>query len=200
MTDASHPPDSGPLSSTDKAALDSAAERVRVLLKPARWATVNVWTVGVFGVLTLIYGLASGTSAVLVGLGLVLVAWNERRGRDLLRAIDPRGPTVLGWSELALGAVIAASCLLAILKARAAPDPSLVELSEAAGISLDELAGITTRVYGALIVGVVIAQALVARYHFRNRPKVEQFRRETPPWVLEILRATSAPPSPRPRR
>ncbi len=178
---------SGPLSAEQKAALDDAARRMRVLLKPARVAAVNAWTIGIFGAITVLWGLVSGGGGVVVGVLLLAVAWNEKRGRDRLLALDPEGATILGWNQVALAAVVTGYCLVAIVKAHTAPSASMQELEDAAGFDPDLVAQLTTLVYGAVIVGVVAGQAFLARWHFRRRAQVEAFRSETPPWVVELL-------------
>ena len=178
---------SDPLSAAQKSALDDAAGRVRAILKPARVATVNAWTIGIFGAITVLWGLVSGGGGVVVGALLLAVAWNEKRGRDRLRALDPEGATILGWNQVALAAVVTAYCLVAIVRAHVAPSASMQELEDAAGFSADLVAQITTLVYGAVIVGVVASQAFLARWHFRRRAMVEAFRQKTPPWVVEVL-------------
>lgn len=185
-------PSDDPLSSEQKEVLAEAATRLKTLLRAARVARVNAWTVGIFGALSVLWGLASGGGGVVVGLALLAVAWNEFRGKSRLQALDPEGARILGWNQLVLAGVIDAYCVMAIYLSRASPDPSVQQLEELAGISQDLVADLTTLFYGAVIAGVTLAGALLALYHFRRRAQVESFRDETPAWAVEILRETGS--------
>lgn len=171
--------------------LEEASARMKTVLRPARVARVNGWTVGVFGVLSVLLGLVSGGGGVVVGLALVAVAWNEMRGIKRLQALDPEGARILAWNQLILGGVVAVYCAAAIARARVSPDPSMKELEELGGIPAGLIAELTTVLYGAVAAIVVIVQALFARYHFKAGEKVAAFRRDTPAWVVELLRATA---------
>lgn len=68
-----------------------------------------------------------------------------------------------------------------------APDPSMQELVEMAGMPADLVSGLTTILYGAVLVIVILVQALLARYHFGAKARIEAFRQETPRWIVELL-------------
>lgn len=162
-----------------------------MLLRPARAATINGSTLAVFGVLSLLWALLVG-GGLLVAVALVALAWNEFRGRDRLRALDPDGARILGWNQCLVALVVVVYCSFAIAGARAAPAPELAELREAVGISTDVIADLTTLVYGAVIVVVVAFQAALARWHFARGPRMEAFVRDTPPWIVEVLTTARA--------
>jgi hypothetical protein len=182
--------DPSPLSPEQKSTLAAAATRLEKVTRPARIARFNAWTIGIFGGLTILWGVASGGGGVLVGIALLAIAWNEMRGVRLLQAIEPEGARVLGWNQLLVAAVIAGYCVFAILGARRGPDESMRELEEAAGISSETVADLTLLIYGSVAVVVGLVQALLARYHFRAGAAVEAFRRETPAWAIELLSST----------
>lgn len=169
----------------------AAVERARWALKPiqrsTRYATMTYWTVGGFGVLTILWGLIAGAGGLVVGAALVAVAWNEKRGRDRLRALDPEGARILGWNQVILAVVITLYLIGVILRSRTTTDPSVRELEEMVGIEPGLVAQLIALVYGAVMVMVDIIQALTARFHFRRQPMVEALRRGTPDWVLELL-------------
>lgn len=185
--------DAGPLSVQQKATLEEAATRLRKLMRAARIGKVNGWTVAIFGVLTVVWGLLSGGRGILVGLALIAVAWNELRGVARLRALDPEGARILGWNQLFLAGVVGVYCLVTIVHSRLAPDPSMQQVVELAGLPSDVVADLTTLVYGGVILGVALVQALLARYHFRVKAKIAAFRHETPPWVVELLAGSARP-------
>jgi hypothetical protein len=180
-------PVEAPLSEEQRARLRESREDLGRLLRSARLATLTIWTLGIFGCLTLAWGLLGG-GGILLGLVLLAVAWNERRGRDLLRVLEPEGARVLGWNQLILALVVTGYCLLVIWRAGAGPDPALREVEELLGISPDLVADLTRTVYGAVIVVVWPVQALLARYHFGRKDRMEEFRRATPPWIQDLLR------------
>lgn len=193
LTPPSEPrPENDPLSAGQRAALGEATQELRGLLRSSRIANVTAGSLLFFGAITLAWGAVSGGGGVLIGLALLAVAWNERRGRDRLRAIDPEGARVLGWNQLALAAVVAVYGLVAILRAGEATDPSMQQLEELVGISPELVAEITRRVYGSAIVAVALIQGVLARYHFRQRARMEDFRRRTPSWVLQTLTDSGA--------
>jgi hypothetical protein len=179
--------DPSPLTPEQKATLAEAATRLKKLMRPARIARFNAWTIGIFGGLTVLWGLVSGGGGLVVGVALLAVAWNEMRGARRLQALDPEGARLLGWNQLAVALVIVGYCAFAIVRARRGPDPSMRELEEAAGISAETVADLTLLIYGSIAVVVALVQALLARYHFGARAAVEAFRRETPAWAIELL-------------
>jgi hypothetical protein len=63
------------------------------------------------------------------------------------------------------------------------------EMVEMAGVPADLIGDLTTMFYGALLVIVTLIQALLARYHFRTKPRIEAFLRDTPRWIVEALRS-----------
>ena len=179
------------LSPEQRVELQEAAARLKVVLRPARVARVNGWTVGIFGGLSVLFGLVSGGGGIFVGLALIAVAWNEMRGVRMLRALDSEGARVLGWNQLFLGVLIALYCLFTIWHASLSPDPSMKELEDLGGIPAGLVSQLTTFLYGAVAVIVGIVQVLLARYHFRAEARVRAFVNETPEWVRAALAAAS---------
>jgi hypothetical protein len=175
------------LTPEQKAALADAAARMKTVLRPARLARLNGWTVGVFGALSVLVGLVSGGSGIVVGLALVAVAWNEMRGVRRLVAIDPQGARILGWNQVVLGGVIVAYCAFAVVHARVAPGAATRQLEQLGGVAPGLIAQLTTVVYGAIAVLVGLVQLFFARYHFRAEARVRAFRDETPEWVRDVL-------------
>lgn len=173
------------LTDEQRAALAEAAARLKKVLRPARVARVNAWTVGAFGALSVLFALVNGGSGLAIGIALVAVAWNEFRGITRLRALDPAGARILGWNQLILAAVIVAYCAFQI--AHVGTDPTLAAALEADSSIASTIADLTRFVYGTVAVIVAGVQLLFARYHFRSRERVEAFVRETPEWVRETL-------------
>lgn len=184
----------GPLSAEQKRELGDASARLHRLLRAARISTTTFWTLVACGAVSTLWALASQGSGIIVGLALLATAWNERRGRDRMRAVDPGGARILGWNQLATAGVIIAYCLVAIVRAGSSVDPSL---DAALGASTSALVVRLTRLfYGVVIAVVALSQALLARYYFRREPMLEAFRRETPGWILDVLSASRAGSTP----
>ena len=131
---------------------------------------------------------------------LALVAWNEFRGRRRLLAYDPAGPTILGWNQLGLLAVVTLYCVWALytnlwgansIEAQLQASP---ELGAAIGSieGLDALVRtVAIALYGSVIVLSTIFQGATAAYYFSRRKYVETYVRETPAWVIDLQQATS---------
>jgi len=176
-----------PLSVGDRAVLAEATRELRGLRRPTRLASLTSGILLVFGVISVAWGAVSGGGGVFAGIALIALGWNERRGRDRLLALEPEGASILGWNQLALAGVVAVYGLLGILRAGEPTDPSMRQLEELAGLSQDLVADLTRMVYGSIIVAVTLVQVILARYYFRQKARVEDFRRRTPPWVIRTL-------------
>jgi hypothetical protein len=179
----------GPLTDEQQQALADAKERARSFMGAARVASFNVWSIGIFAALTILFGIFSLTALVL-GIGLAVVTWNEYRGRARLRSFDPEGPRLLGRNQLGLMALIVVYALWSMFQARAHPDPELAQMDQILGGDTSGLvASLTTIVYIAVIAATGIFQGLMARYYFKRIPMVEDYVRDTESWVLDLQRA-----------
>ena len=180
-----------PLTSEQRAALDAARARLRKLMRPARIARANGWTIGVFGGLSVAWALVNGGEGLLMGLALTAIAWNELRGAKRLRVLDPTGAQILGSNQLILALVIALYCAVKVAQADAAPEPSLKEIEDAAGFPAELVVQLTQLIYGGTAVIVGVVQVLLARYHFGAKGRIETFRRDTPGWILALLQGAA---------
>jgi len=181
--------DPAPLSAEQLGEVSSANRRAASILKAGRVATFNGWTLGTFGVVSLLFGLGSVT-AFLVGAGLLAVAWNEFRGRNMLRAFDPAGPRLLGRNQIGLMALIIAYCLWSIHTALHHPSESIRQLEELVG-GTGSVGRMVAWGYGAVIVLSIVVQGLNARYYYKRIDPLQAYLRETPGWVVELQRVTS---------
>ena len=183
--------DPGPLSLEQKEQLAVASGVLHALLRPARMARANAWAMAAFGVLTILWGWVAG-GGLWIGGALIAVAANEFRGVRVLSALDPDGARILGWNQVVLAVVVCGYCAVVIARAGAAPDPSMAEIEKLAGFSSDLVAGLTAVVYGGVAVVVTIVQACLTRWHFRAGRRMASFVDETPPWIVDVLRASAA--------
>jgi hypothetical protein len=189
-----------PLTAEHYQQLQQADLRARKIRSAARMALFNGITLGIFAGAALLFAAASplfgqfDVTALVMGIALGLVTWNELRGRRLLRRFDPRAPAVLGWNQLALMALLIAYCAWMIAKSllgrnpyaeAIAAEPLLGSMLEPVG-RLYKL--LTLALYGGIIVGTVIFQGLNAAYYFTRRKHLDAYLAETPPWVIELQR------------
>jgi hypothetical protein len=170
-----------PLEDDRSAPPGTRAPAQRKLRIAAGMALANALMLGCFAVLSLAFELP-GIS--LIGLALAALAWNEWRGRALLRAADPRSPRVLAQNQLFQCLVFVVYCAHGAYQAWTGPSPldavlgAQPELAQALdggelGAGLDELTEWARRVamavYGAVAVGSLVVQGLAARYYLSLR-------------------------------
>ena len=181
--------DSGPLRAEEREALRIANERVnKQILGAAKVATVNAWTLAVFGGLSVMAGVFSLT-ALVVGAGMLAFAWNEFRGRSLLRKLDLEGPRVLAWNQIALAGGVLVYCAWSSYQAWAGDE--LAQFEDALGVSAEEVARLAILVYAVVFLVTAVVLGFTARYHFMREQRLEQYLGETPGWVVDIQRSMS---------
>ncbi len=181
------PPPSGALSPAQRDALAAAEIGLKSVRRADRLAGINAWTMGIFAGITVLFGLGDPFSMA-VGLSLGAVAWNEFQGRALLQKLDPEGARRLAWNQIAIMGVVTVYCGVQIWKALyGTPDASMAQLEELAGFEPGWLSELTATAYVAVVVIVDGIQLLTARFHFRRQAELIAWRRETPPWVREVL-------------
>ena len=162
-------------------------QRAGKVLGAAKVAALTGWTVGAFGVLSLLFSLLSPTG-VLVGGALVAVAWNELEGRKLLLRFDPEGPRRLARNQLWLLAVIALYCGWAIYKARFRPSAEIGELESLLGLGKGFFTGAAVAGYAMVLVVGAAFQWGMYRYHAARTRLVEEYVAHTPAWIVEVQR------------
>ena len=187
----------GPLTPEHRHELTLAKGRVKAIRKAAKVAAFNGWATAIIAALSAPFALFSLTG-FLVTVGLAGVAYNEFRGRKRLLDLDPSSATLLGWNQIGFLALIAVYCLWMIftnIGSFASELQANPELEAAVG-SLDEFEPLFRYVvvgfYGTVILLSAIFQGLNALYYFTRRKYVHAYLQETPAWVQEIERMTSA--------
>ena len=181
--------DSGPLSAEERETLRIANQRLnKQILGAAKVATVNGWALAVFGGLSVMTGVLSLTGLV-VGVGLLAFAWNEFRGRGLLRKLDLEGPRVLAWNQIALAGGVLVYCAWSFYQAWAGDE--LAQFEDALGVSAEEIARLAILVYAIVFLVTAVVLAFTARYHFVRERRLELYLGETPGWVVDIQRSMS---------
>jgi len=176
------------LSPEQTKALDEARVRAKGILGAAKVANFNGWSVAVFAVLTLLFGLGSPV-LLLLALGMGVVARNELRGRDLVRRFDPAGPTLLTKNQLGFMGLIVAYCAWSLFRTVTDPDPQWAVLEELAGLEASYVRDMVVAGYLAAILLTVLLVGINARYYHRRRAMLEEYLAQTPDWVVELQRA-----------
>jgi hypothetical protein len=186
-----------PLTSEHRRELTLARDRSKAIRKAANVAAFNGWTTAIIAALSAPFALFS-VAALLLTIGFAVVAYNEFRGRKRLLDLDPSSAALLGWNQIGLLALIAVYCLWMLFTSIGSFASELQanpELEAALG-SLDQFEGlyrlIVAGFYGTVIILTALFQGLTALYYFRRRKYVSAYLRETPAWVQEIERTTSA--------
>lgn len=172
-----------------RAELAAANDHAEKILRAGRVATFNGWTIGTFGALSVLLGFGSLT-ALVVGACLLVVAWNELRGRNMLRRFEPAGARLLGRNQLGLMALIVAYCLWSIHGALYHPSESVRQLEDFLG-GPGTVTHMVAWGYAAVIVLSILVQGLNARYYFARVQQLESYLAGTPAWIIELQRATT---------
>lgn len=180
-------PNPSPLSPDQERELAEARTRAAKILSAARVATFNGWTLGIIAAFSLLFAFGS-VVALVMGLGLGWIAWNEFRGRARLRAFDPAGAVSLGRNQLFLLGLIAAYALFSIYHTLTSPIPDLAELEQVVGPVGGTIRSVMVGVYGAVLVLTALVQGLNARYYLARRQMIERYLAETPEWVVALQR------------
>lgn len=172
-------------------ALKAARERAKGIFSASKVAAFNGWTVAIFAVLTVLFGLTSPVLLAL-GAGMAVVARNEFRGRGLLQQFDPQGPVLLTRNQLGFMALIVAYCGWSLFRTVTHPDPQWAQLQDLAGLEPGYIQDLMVTGYAAAILLTLLFVGFNARYYHRRTAMLEEYLRETPPWVVELQRATTS--------
>ena len=177
-------------------AISHARRQGRKITRAAGVAAFSGWTMAFFAFITLLTGLFSIVS-LLLGVGLAVVAYFELRGSRRLRGLDDAAPFQLGFNQLGLGVLVILYCSWGIWHAVAGPSP--YESYLAAGGDTAELVkpidqmnrAILSAFYAMLLCISVIAQGCTAWYYFTRRRHMTAYLKNTPDWVIEMLRVAA---------
>jgi hypothetical protein len=175
--------------------LQVARLAMRKVRRAASMAAFDGWTVGSFGALTFLLGLPD-LSSILLGLGMVAIAFVEIRGGNRLKRLDASAARMLAWNQVVLGTLLLIYSLWRIFAVMRAPsgygealagsDPQLQEM-------LAPVEGLTRvvmmTVYAALIAIAIFGQGSMALYYYSRRKHVESYLTHTPPWIIAMQRA-----------
>lgn len=187
----------GAISAGQLQSIANARRQARKISRAAGVAAFNGWTMVLFAAVSIISGLF-GLPALVLGVGLSVIAVVELKGSKRLRVFDLAAPRWLALNQIGLAAIVSLYAAWGIAQALIGPGPYDEHIA-AGGKLAETLAPIDrlTRLvsvgfYAALIVGSIIAQGCTAVYYLTRRRHVLAFLRSTPEWIIETLRAAAA--------
>lgn len=146
----------------------------------------------VFAVVTLAMAVFGDVVGLVLGVGLGAAAYNELRGAAMLRRFEPRAARRLGYNQLGLGVLIVAYAAWSLIAALRSP--SIVPGGSTGDPNVDAMIGqlagpLTYGLYGGVAALGIIAPGLTAWYYFSRARVVNAMVSNTPPWVIEAMRA-----------
>ncbi len=183
-----------------------ARRRAGKIRRAVAVARFDAWSTGFFAVMTLMYvavSVAFGFSliALLIGIGMAIVAYNSFCGAGELKQFNLRGPRRLGWNQLGFALMICLYCAARIVQGLLFTDEIIQpfvayfsQMAELSGqpISTQDMATkvkiVYCAIFGAVIFVSILVQGLTAMYYFTRAGHIRAYLKQTPDWVVEILR------------
>jgi len=172
--------------------LRDARSRAKKLRRAASIGAFSGWTILIFAGITAVSAILGDVAAMVMGLALGTLGWNELRGVAMLKRFDPRGARVMGYNQIGLGLLIV---IYAAWSLRSAADNPLLSAQGGstgdaqADAMISEITGVVTYgLYGSMMVAGLIGPGLTAWYYFSREKIVRAFVANTPPWALEAMR------------
>lgn len=183
-----------PLSAEHLWEMHDARQRATKVRRCIMVVKVNGWSIGVFGALTLLFGMFSLTGWVLGG-GMIALASVELGAVAGLKRIEPSAARRLGWNQLALAGLLLAYAGWSLYGAMFGPDPlasTIAAVPEAAEMlapysSMARM--ISAAVYVALALVAIFAQGGTALYYFTREKHIRAYRAQTPGWIVQMQQA-----------
>jgi hypothetical protein len=192
-------PSASPLDEDQVRILTETRARGRKLRLASGIALVNVISMGLFALFSLLFDAVS-LSLSPFALALALLTYNEWRGRRQLLALEPRAPFQLAQNQLLLLLLVAVYCAWNAYSAWVGPDPLAALASGELGDTLDQMSkqmdgnlsdlGNWARVASLLVYSAVLAtsavvQGLTALYYRSLQPTLEALAR-APSWARAL--------------
>ena len=183
----------GPLAAEHLAAIAEARVRGKKVRRAANVAAMSGWTMVVFALVTLLGGLFGDFVALVLGTLLGVIAFNELRGAAMLRRFEMRGPRVLGWNQIGLGALLVVYGVYSLV--HALTHPLLASVGQSTGdAEMDAMIGRISDLaayglYGGVAIFGIIGPGLTAWYYFSRAKVVRTMVEGTPEWVIGAMRA-----------
>jgi hypothetical protein len=185
------PRPAGPLSGEDYAQLELARKRGKKVLKAAKVASFDAWTMAIIGGSALAFGVVDHVSGI-VGGAIMIVAMVEFKGAAKFRKMDLGAPMLCGLNQLFLLATIAVYCAWNLMQNQ----PSVMQsIGDPMGDAvLGDVASMESSImkafYSLVLIGSVLMQGLTAVYYFTRARHMRRYVQETPAWIVELQKRT----------
>lgn len=189
-------PQAGALTAEQLAEIRLARQRGTKITRAAGVAAFSGWTMAVFAGITLLFGLANLVS-FLMGAALSVLAYIEVKGSKRIRALDASAPIHLGFNQIALTVVICLYCAWGIIQVVFGPSPYESYLNQGGDVAeliqpIDNMNRAIMSAFYVVLAGIsVIAQGCAALYYFTRRRHIVTYLKQTPDWVVEMLRVVA---------
>jgi hypothetical protein len=190
------PPAASPLSAEHLQQLAAAKVTGKRISRAVAVARFDGWSIAAFAGLTLLFGFTSLPSIVMAA-GLGAVAFMELRGAGRIRQLQAEAARVLGFNQLALGALLIAYAVWQIYGQLtgtgeyaqiAASDPQLAQMLAPVE---DITRMIVLGVYGGMIVVSLVAQGGLAMFYFTRAKYIRDYVQQTPAWIVTLQKTGS---------
>ena len=182
-----------PLQAEHFKAMAAAKKRAKKINRAASVASFNGWSAAVMASFSLLFAIFSISSAV-IGLALAYIAYQEFKGRKLLRDFKPNAATHLGWNQVIFSTMIIAYAAWGIYESLATPAMSAQYAQYGAEVQnmMQPYDSIYTTanllVYAGIGLFGIIFQGGIALYYFTRKKYIQSYLHETPDWIIELQR------------
>lgn len=172
-----------------------AQQRATKVRRAMRVAQFDGWATGIFGGITFLCGFSGSLVALVLGAGMLIVAFIEFKGAARLRKFDPGAPRVLALNQVYFGALLlayAAWSLWGVFHNQSELSSALASAGDLGQLGIDAAQierTIGLLVYGALACVAIFGQGGTALYYWTRRRFVDAYLRETPQWIIDAQRA-----------
>lgn len=177
-------------------AIAQARRQARKINRAASVAAFSGWTMAVFAIFSLLGGVFS-LPTLLLGLGMSWSARVELRASAALRRFDITAPRRLALNQAALFIMFSMYAGWSIVQALTGPSPyaDYLKAGDDVARTIAPIArlhvAVTIGFYAAVIVISAIAQGAAACYYLTRRGHVCAYLANTPPWIVQTLRAAA---------
>lgn len=184
----------GPLSDGHLAELAAAKQASKKIRRTAGVARASSMTTGVLAALTILGIFLGDVTSLVLGAALLTIAWREGKFAARLAMFNADAPRALAINQLFLGLIVV---VYALVQIRITSHSSGLSSDVSGGPEADAMLGdigaltrtITIGFYLCVAVVGAMGGGLMALYYSRRTRPLRLFLAETPPWVLQAMRA-----------
>jgi hypothetical protein len=180
-----------PLSAEHLQQMQDARLRAKKVRRCVSVANFDGWSVGVFGALTLLFGMFSFWGWFLGG-GMLAIAYVELSTVPRIKRLETGAARRLGWNQIALGSLLLTYAGWSLYTMMYGPDPLASTIAQApeAAEMLAPYSGLARMIGAAVYVGLalvaIFAQGGTALYYFTRERHIRAYREQTPAWIVQM--------------